>query len=86
MINAIVTFKLAYPYNKSTQLIQDLVSVWDLRLITSSMDSDTTVVSVPWKKFKDIFGSNPQVGGIAVPIKLQKFVHNIIVDQVMVDE
>ena len=86
MIEAIVKFQLSYPFKKSVSIIHDLVITWNLRLISSSTSSDIAVVKMHWKKFKAIFGHNPRLGEVEVPVKLQKFIHNIKVEKLVVTD
>lgn len=86
MIEALVILTLTYPYKRAVQFIQDLVSIWNLRMISSSTRSETAIISISWKKFKNIFGSNPQVGEIDVPVKMQKYVNKVEIKRVFTSE
>ena len=81
-IEAVVEFTLIYPYYRSAETIYDLTSLWGLRIVKRTANSQTMIIGIPFKKFKQMFNHNPRVGPFDVPAKLSKVITEMCVKKI----
>jgi|TARA_Y100000310_G_scaffold221403_1_gene222966 hypothetical protein len=82
-IYAILDIKLANPYYNSSLTVADFAILWHCRIIKISTIKRQAILAIHWKKFKDIFGTNPHVGEFEVPINTEHFIDEVKVIHVV---
>ena len=60
----------------------NLVQTWGMDIVSTGTNRRDQVIAVEWKKFKKIWGTNPQKGPVDVPAGLEGFVDDMEVTEV----
>ena len=76
-IFAVLEIKLKYPFIQSADLLMQMATLWRCRIIHVSTHKALSVIMMPWKKFKMIFGRNPRVGDCEIPANTEDFIESI---------
>jgi len=82
IIEAIVEFSLVHPYNRSQEVLLDMVNKWGMRLISMGTFTEIAVVGIQKEKFKTMFKYNPYVGEHEVPGNAKSFISSIRVTKI----
>ena len=86
-LDANIEIKLIFPYGPSLSKLEDLCSIWNLRVVTSSTNREGAVLGMPWPAFKRMFNSNPiRNKKLAVPRQMASYVSALRVKGVQVVE
>lgn len=75
-------FWFRYPYNKSYDEFQDLVSIWSIKILKGDSHAPFCLTEMDDKQFKRIFGFSYRKQKIDVPKIIQYFVIKIIAEDV----
>jgi hypothetical protein len=70
----IAEIHLVYPYNKSLEILLDLVSTWGMSLLDAKTHKEKATVSIPSTSFKNIFDIKPKKGKLEVPKGTEFFI------------
>jgi len=66
-----------YPYNKSYDEFQDLVAIWNIKILKGDSHSPVCLIEISDKLFEKLFGSKNKKQ-IDVPKILQSFIIKVI--------
>ena len=81
-MNAILKIELIFPYKVGIESLLRLSAIWNCDIIKISTKKKYQVISMPWKHFKDIWGSNPYRGTWRVPEGTEDFIESVEVIKV----
>ena len=78
----VLQIEMRRPYPRSVDVLLDMVVQWGCDIIKVSPSKPFQTISMPWKKFKSIWGFNPKQGYVAVPKGTEDFISSVVVKQI----
>jgi hypothetical protein len=85
MIRVIINLELVYPYSKSIEVLLKFNTLWSCFLLGGGTKKKEAIISMPAKKFKKIFNTNPQIGEYEVPQGASHFISSVNVKEIKVE-
>ena len=85
MITIILKIDLTYPYNVSLGTLLEFCKLWDSSLLSGGTNDNNAKISMPLRKFKKLFKSNPKQGRYTVPNGAGYFIEEIEVIDINVN-
>jgi len=83
VIRARIEIELVYPYKQSLDTLLDFVNIWACRIIKGGTSQSKAVISMPVKKFKNIFATNPRIGKYKIPAGTEHFISSVEVKKII---
>lgn len=84
MIRAIIELELVFPYKISIATLVEFCSLWDSTILYGGTKRRKSVISMPSRHFKSIFGTNPMIAQYSVPKGMGHFIEGIKVIEILV--
>jgi hypothetical protein len=81
-MKAVIKIELIFPYKVGIESLLRLAAVWKCDIIKVSTRKKYQTISMPWKNFRAIWGSNPYRGEWHVPEGTEDFIESVEVIEV----
>lgn len=78
----IVSIHLQIPFDVSLGSLQELASVWHLRILSASTSSPFASLSIPMNKFHKMFHKQPKKGKLEVHPLMQSFIRQMTITEI----
>ena len=85
MIRVIIELELVPPYGKSMEVLLKFNTLWSCFILKGGTTQKEATISMPARRFKKMFGTNPQVGEYVVPAGADHFISSVKVTKVNVE-